>query len=115
MTLDLFTIREQFPALHRPAIFFDNPGGTQIAQKSIDRIASYLTLHNANHGGAFATSIESDAVLEEAHLAMADLERGAVRRDRFRQQYDQPDPAHQPLDRPHLECRRRDRGHTAGS
>lgn len=73
MTLDLFTIREQFPALRRPAIFFDNPGGTQIAQKSIDRMTSYLTLHNANHGGAFATSIESDAVLEESHRAMADL------------------------------------------
>ena len=73
MTLDLFTIREQFPALRRPAIFFDNPGGTQIAQKSIDRITSYLTLHNANHGGAFSTSVESDAVLDEAHLAMADL------------------------------------------
>ena len=73
MTLDLYTIREQFPALRRPAIFFDNPGGTQIAQKSIDRITSYLTLHNANHGGAFSTSVESDAVLDEAHLAMADL------------------------------------------
>jgi cysteine desulfurase family protein (TIGR01976 family) len=73
MTLDLFTIRQQFPGLRRPAIFFDNPGGTQIAQKSIDRITSYLTLHNANHGGAFSTSSESDAVLEEAHLAMADL------------------------------------------
>jgi cysteine desulfurase family protein (TIGR01976 family) len=73
MTLDLFTIREQFPALRRPAVFFDNPGGTQITQKSIDRMTSYLTLHNANHGGAFATSIESDAVLEESHRAMADL------------------------------------------
>lgn len=73
MTLDLFTIREQFPALRRPAIFLDNPGGTQIAQRSLERMTAYLTLHNANHGGAFATSIESDAVLEEAHRAMADL------------------------------------------
>jgi cysteine desulfurase family protein (TIGR01976 family) len=73
MTLDLFMIREQFPALRRPAIFLDNPGGTQMAQKSIDRMMSYLTLHNANHGGAFSTSIESDAVLDEAHRGMADL------------------------------------------
>ncbi|MEE3162992.1 MAG: aminotransferase class V-fold PLP-dependent enzyme, partial [SAR324 cluster bacterium] len=28
---------------------------------------------NANHGGPFRTSIESDLVLEEAHQAMADL------------------------------------------
>jgi selenocysteine lyase/cysteine desulfurase len=73
MILDLFTIREQFPALRRPAIFFDNPGGTQITKKSIERMTDYLTLHNANHGGAFTTSIESDTVLEEAHRAMADL------------------------------------------
>jgi cysteine desulfurase family protein (TIGR01976 family) len=73
MTLNLSTLRAQFPGLGRPAIFFDNPGGTQIAQQSINRITAYLTEHNANHGGAFATSVESDAVLEEAHRAMADL------------------------------------------
>ena len=35
MPLDLTTIRSQFPALHQQAgvIFFDNPGGTQIAQQ----------------------------------------------------------------------------------
>jgi cysteine desulfurase family protein (TIGR01976 family) len=75
MPLDLTTIRSQFPALQRQAgvIFFDNPGGTQIAQQSLDRVASYLTHHNANHGGAFATSQQSDAVLDEAHTAMADF------------------------------------------
>ncbi len=54
-------------------VFFDNPGGTQIARKSLDRIVAYLTLHNANHDGVFATSRESDAILDEAHLAMADF------------------------------------------
>ena len=73
MALDLSIIRDQFPTLSRPVIYFDNPGGTQIARKSLDRIVGYLTHHNANHGGAFTTSIESDAVLDEAHEAMADL------------------------------------------
>ncbi|HLO15571.1 MAG TPA: cysteine desulfurase-like protein [Anaerolineales bacterium] len=73
MTLDLSVIRSQFPSLDRPAIFFDNPGGTQIAKQSLDRINRYLIDCNANHGGAFATSIASDAVLEEAHQAMADF------------------------------------------
>jgi cysteine desulfurase family protein (TIGR01976 family) len=73
MPFDLFLIREQFPSLNRPAVFFDNPGGTQIARRSLDRMVSYLTMHNANHEGAFATSIESDAVLHEAHVAMADF------------------------------------------
>ncbi len=79
MPLDPSIIRSQFPALRlqdaqpNPVVFFDNPGGTQIAQASLERVTAYLTQHNANHGGAFATSQRSDAVLEEAHAAMADL------------------------------------------
>ncbi|HLO15835.1 MAG TPA: cysteine desulfurase-like protein [Anaerolineales bacterium] len=73
MTLDLSAVRSQFPSLHRPDIFFDNPGGTQIAKQSLDRIHKYLIECNANHGGTFATSIASDAVLDEAHHAMADF------------------------------------------
>lgn len=72
-------IRRQFPALRAqeglptPTIFLDNPGGTQISQSSLDRVTSYLVQHNANHGGAFNTSQESDAILNEAHAAMADF------------------------------------------
>lgn len=73
MTLDIDAIRRQFPALNRPAIFFDNPGGTQIARQSLDRIHRYLIECNANHEGAFATSLASDAILDEAHHAMADF------------------------------------------
>jgi cysteine desulfurase family protein (TIGR01976 family) len=73
MTLDLSRIRNQFPSLDRPAIFFDNPGGTQIARQSLDRINRYLLDCNANHEGAFATSKASDAILDEAHRAMADF------------------------------------------
>ena len=73
MTLDLSAIRSQFPSLNRPAIFLDNPGGTQIAKQSLDRINKYLLECNANHEGAFATSAASDAILDEAHRAMADF------------------------------------------
>lgn len=73
MTLDIAVIRSQFPALNHSAIFFDNPGGTQIAKQSLDRINRYLIECNANHEGAFATSIASDAILDEAHRAMADF------------------------------------------
>jgi len=73
MTLDLSAIRSQFPALNRPAVFFDNPGGTQIARQSLERVNRYLLECNANHEGAFATSVASDAVLDEAHRAMADF------------------------------------------
>jgi len=73
MSLDISVVRSQFPSLNRPAIFFDNPGGTQIAKQSLDRINKYLLETNANHEGVFPTSIASDAVLDDAHRAMADF------------------------------------------
>jgi len=73
MPLDLALVRSQFPSLDRPAIFFDNPGGTQIARLSAERIQRYLLECNANHEGIFPTSIQSDAILAEAHAAMADF------------------------------------------
>lgn len=73
MTLDLPRIRQQFPSLDHPAVFFDNPGGTQIARQSLDRMNRYLLECNANHGGAFETSRKSDEILAEAHAAMADF------------------------------------------
>jgi cysteine desulfurase family protein (TIGR01976 family) len=73
MSLRVDQIRGQFPSLNRPAIFFDNPGGTQIAKPSLDRVNRYLLECNANHEGVFATSVASDAVLDEAHRAMADF------------------------------------------
>ena len=74
MSLDLKAIRKQFPSLGRqqPAVFLDNPGGTQISKPSLDRINRYLLECNANHEGAFETSIRSDEILHEAHAAVAD-------------------------------------------
>lgn len=70
--------RAQFPALtrefgDRPAVFFDGPAGSQVPDRVIDAIAAYLRNCNANHGGLFATSRESDALLDAAHQGMADL------------------------------------------
>lgn len=78
MPLDLKTIRAQFPALALvddglPRVYLDNPGGTQVPQRVIDRITNYLIRMNANKDGEFRTSHESDALLNEAHAAMADL------------------------------------------
>ncbi len=71
-------LRGQFPALSRihsgkPIAFFDGPAGTQVPQCVIDAISHYLSNCNANHGGLFATSIESDALLDEVHSAAADF------------------------------------------
>jgi cysteine desulfurase family protein (TIGR01976 family) len=76
--VDLSLVRSQFPALAlrdagRPAVYFDGPGGTQVPQSVVDAMSRYLIQANANHGGAFRTSRESDATLAAAHEAMADL------------------------------------------
>ncbi len=73
MSLNKSLVREQFPSLNRPAVFFDNPGGTQIARQSADRIQKYLLECNANHQGVFPTSRQSDAILDSAHVAMAEF------------------------------------------
>lgn len=76
--LDLAAIRAAFPSLGvelngQPVVYFDNPGGTQVPQACIDAITQYLSSANANTGGAFLTSQRTDAVLAEAHAAMADF------------------------------------------
>ncbi|MCC6501353.1 MAG: cysteine desulfurase-like protein [Anaerolineales bacterium] len=73
LSANLSRVRQQFPSLDRPAIFLDNPAGTQIAKPSLARINKYLLENNANHEGQFETSRRSDAVLHEAHAAMADF------------------------------------------
>lgn len=75
---DPMVCRQQFPALARqvagrPAVFFDGPAGSQVPQRVIDAVSDYYTHRNANHGGEFATSRESDAMLDAAHAAVADL------------------------------------------
>lgn len=70
--------RLQFPALTRtkngePAVFLDGPAGTQVPQRVIDAMSDYFSRCNANHGGLFDTSVESDHWLDEAHRAVADF------------------------------------------
>ena len=76
--LNVHALRAQFPALNelyngRPAIFFDNPGGTQVPQRVIDAMVDYLTRRNANTHGVFETSQRSDLVIDAARQAAADL------------------------------------------
>jgi cysteine desulfurase family protein (TIGR01976 family) len=71
-------LRSQFPALSRRvaddyAVFFDGPAGTQVPNTVIDAVSDYFRNHNANHGGLFATSQESDVVLDDTHQAVADF------------------------------------------
>ncbi len=75
---DVEYIRSQFPAMGRivngyPAAYLDGPGGTQVPQRVVDAVTDYLLNHNCNIHGLFATSEESDVIIENAHAALADL------------------------------------------
>jgi cysteine desulfurase family protein (TIGR01976 family) len=76
--IDLTWVRSQFPSLAQtvnghPAVFLDGPGGTQVPQGVIDAIADYLARNNANTGGAYHTSRETDRMIAEARSAMSDF------------------------------------------
>ncbi len=64
-------VRSHFPALASDDIYFDNPGGTQVAREAMERMQQYFEQSNANHGGTFRTSLASDAVVAEARRAVA--------------------------------------------
>ena len=71
-------IRSRFPGLHRrvngnQAIFFDGPGGSQSPESVGDAVKHYLLHQNANVGMSFATSQETDDLIEETMRACADL------------------------------------------
>jgi cysteine desulfurase family protein (TIGR01976 family) len=74
--LDLQAVRRQFPALAlqvdgQPAVYLDNPAGTQVPQRVIDRTAAYWRTMNANRGGTFITSQRSDGMIDEVRRAAA--------------------------------------------
>jgi len=78
MKYDVNYIRKQFPALELkvngfPAAFFDGPGGTQVPQRVINAMVDYLIRCNANSGGSFVTSQNSDQAINGARLALADF------------------------------------------
>ncbi len=76
--LDVDRARARFSALEREvggrtACFFDGAGGSQAPDSVIEAISGYMRHSNANEGGAFVTSRETDALLVDAHAAAADL------------------------------------------
>jgi cysteine desulfurase family protein (TIGR01976 family) len=78
LTFDVDALRAEFPALAleqdgRPLALFDGPGGTQVPERVIEAVAAYYRDSNANAGGAFLTSERSDAMVEAAREAMADM------------------------------------------
>ena len=74
-------IRAHFPALERvhnghPVAYFDGPGGTQVPRAVADAITNYLLFHNANTNWAYPTSVETDRMVAQSRIVMADFLNG---------------------------------------
>jgi cysteine desulfurase family protein (TIGR01976 family) len=77
-TYDVTAVREQFPALERThngrrAVYFDGPGGSQVAKSAIDAVSGYMNRGGANLHGPFPTSVETEEILRDTRQAMADF------------------------------------------
>ena len=77
-TYDVRAVREQFPALERThngrrAVYFDGPGGSQVARSAIDTVSGYISRGGANLHGPFPTSIETEEILRDTRRAIADF------------------------------------------
>ena len=76
---DIDTVRSRFPSLRRPGpdgrpvAWLDGPAGTQVVDTCLRAINDYLLASNANHGGAFAASRETDELVHDVRSATADL------------------------------------------
>lgn len=99
---DVEALRREFPALSTqdgrwPTAFFDGPGATQVPKQVSRAMSEYLESYNANSGGVFPASIETEAMVAKTRSAYADFLGGAVRgRDSFRTEYDVADFGREP-------------------
>ena len=71
-------IRAQFPALERrhrgaPVAYFDGPGGTQVPRAVVESMEDYLYHHNANTHWRYPTSEETDALITNARIVLAEF------------------------------------------
>lgn len=78
MTFPIDTVRAAFPSLAltdngRRRIYLDNPAGTQVPQSVVDAVSHAFIHANANLGGYFPTTLASEKIVGDAHVAMADF------------------------------------------
>ncbi len=85
--LDVYAIRQQFPALNRqvkgqPLVYFDNAATTQKPQVVIDALVDYYTNYNANvHRGIHTLAEEATAAFEASRDAARQFINAASREE----------------------------------
>ncbi len=77
-TYPIDAIRSHFPALALSdngvdRLYFDNPAGTQVPERVLERTREAMVECNANLGGFFTTTLKSEELYVAGHEAMADM------------------------------------------
>lgn len=85
-TYPIDAIRDQFPALAQrddgvDRMYFDNPAGTQVPNRVLDRTREAMVECNANLGGYFTTTLKSEELYVAGHEIMADMLNAASARE----------------------------------
>lgn len=70
---DVEAVRRDFPALEEGLAHFDGPGGTQVPAAVSDAVHDAMRSALSNRHGPFASSRRSDAIVDAAREAVADL------------------------------------------
>lgn len=72
------SVRSEFTALNqvycgKTPVFFDGPGGAQVPNCVLTAMVEYLGKSNANLGGAYFSSLHTQALMQSARQAAVDL------------------------------------------
>lgn len=79
MTYDVDRVRARVPALADGTAYFDGPGGTQMPDVVADAMAAVLKAGVSNRGTVTAAERRSEATVQSARMAGADLVNGDPR------------------------------------
>lgn len=71
MTVSVEKVRARFSSLAGSEARFDGPAGTQVPDSVVEAISRYLLTANANAGGAYSASLETEELLNSARRAAA--------------------------------------------
>ena len=73
LTLNLASIRAEFPALQNDCVYLDNAGGSQVLRRVADRVRDYLLSSSVQLGASYAQSQDAGARVMAARRSVAEL------------------------------------------
>ena len=72
-SLNIASLRSEFPALTNECVYLDNAGGSQVLKRVADRIHDYLLTSSVQLGASYATSLLASERVLAARRAIAEL------------------------------------------